>query len=232
VVVALVLALAVGGTLGVGMAMATLVLTAALLLAIASSLRRRDRAHKLPTLVRLRPAPAALPASDPLVARLAALLGGDAPADLREQIGELALAVQRLVDHRARNAGEAAEIDAVTEPVAELVRLVEQQARTITAIDAELRGLDEGALVRALAAAEARREPPRAKEELLTGLDRLRALEDARAQRFHALLEATRLARQAVELGLGVRDAEAEHERQVRAAPTPALPAGPEDPTA
>ncbi|MCA9710168.1 MAG: hypothetical protein KDK70_30290, partial [Myxococcales bacterium] len=79
-----------------------------------------------------------------------------------------------------------------------------------------------------------------AREELLAGLDRLRALEDARARRFHRLLEATRLAHRAVELGLAVHDGEAQHERQIAAAlaslePTldedeapPALSAGPE----
>lgn len=213
-----VLVLAVGGPLGLGLAAGVVLLTVIMLLVISVSRRNRGGKGKGAPLVRLRVAQVALPASDPLVARLAALLQDGAPADVREQVGELALAVQRLVDHRARNAGEAAEIDAVTAPVAELVRLVEAQVRAIASIDAELRGLDEGALVRALAAAEARRESASAKEELLRGLDRLRALEDARAKRFHRLLEATRLARRAVELGLAVRDPEAEHERQVAAA--------------
>lgn len=213
-----VLVLAVGGPLGLGLAAGVVLLTVIMLLVISVSRRNRGGKGKGAPLVRLRAAQVALPASDPLVARLAALLQDGAPTDVREQVGELALAVQRLVDHRAHNAGEAAEIDAVTAPVAELVRLVEAQVRAIASIDAELRGLDEGALVRALAAAEARREPASAKEALLRGLDRLRALEDARAKRFHRLLEATRLARRAVELGLAVRDADAEHERQVAAA--------------
>lgn len=215
---ALVFLFAVGGTVGVGLAVGAVLVTSIVLLAVASGLRTRQAKRSTAPLVRLRTAPVALPASDPLVGRLAALLQGSPPADLREQVGELALAVQRLVDHRARNVSEAREIDAVTAPVAELVRLVEQQARAIAKIDAELHRLDEGALVRALAAAEARRESAAAKEELLHGLDRLRALEDARAKRFHRLLEAARLARRAVELGLAVRDPEAEHERQVAAA--------------
>jgi len=219
---ALMFVVAIGGTVGLGLAAGTVLVTGIVLLAVASGLRARKakrnaKANAAP-LVRLRATPVALPASDPLVGRLAALLQGEAPGDLREQIGELALAVQRLVDHRARNVGEAKEIDAVTAPVNELVRLVEQQAQAIARIDAELRGLDEGVLVRALAAAEARRESAVAKDELLHGLDRLRALEDARAKRFHRLLEAARLARRAVELGLAVRDPEAEHERQVAAA--------------
>jgi hypothetical protein len=209
----------VSGTLGWILSSGMMVVTLIVLFATAMGLRSRsNKSSTTPSLVRLRRAPVALPASDPLVRRLAALLQGDVPKDLREQIGELALAVQRLVDHRARNVAEAKEIDTVTAPVAELVRLVEEQARAIAKIDAELRGLDEGALVRALAAAEARREGPAAKEQLLQGLDRLRALEDARAKRFHRLLEATRLARRAVELGLAVRDPEAEHERLVAAA--------------
>jgi hypothetical protein len=215
---ALVAGLGVGGLAGWAFAGVLVLCTVFLLKAVAGGLRRRDAARKSPPLVRLRQAPVALPASDPLVARIAALLSEQTPKDLREQLGELALAVQRLVDHRAANLREAAEIDAVTAPVAELVRLVEAQVRAIAEIDAELRGLDEGALVRALAAADARREPASKKEELLRGLDRLRALEDARAERFHRLLEATRLARRAVELGLAVHDAEAEHERQVAAA--------------
>lgn len=216
--VAIVLMLAVSGTLGWLLAGGVMTLTAIVVLVTAVRLRSQGKNSATPTLVRLRKAPVALPASDPLVGRLAALLQGEVPKDLREQIGELALAVQRLVDHRARNVAEAEEIDAVTAPVAELVRLVEEQARAIAKIDAELQGLDEGALVRALAAAEARREGPAAREALLQGLDRLRALEDARAKRFHRLLEATRLARRAVELGLAVRDPEEEHERQVAAA--------------
>lgn len=217
-VATLIFGFAAGGLGGWAMAGAVALLTVVFLKLGAGALRNRDAARKTPSLVQLRKAPAALPASDPLVARLAALLQDHPPADLREQVGELALAVQRLVDHRARNLGEAAEIDVVTAPVSELVRLVEAQVRAIAEIDAELRGLDEGALVRALAAAEARRESTAAKDELLHGLDRLRALEDARARRFHRLLEATRLARRAVELGLSLRDSEAEHEQQVAAA--------------
>jgi len=209
----------IGGMAGAVLGAGGIALSTLVMLLIRHAMRR----HRVyvagdPPLVQLRAAPAALPASDPLVSRLAALLQRNPPDDLREQLGELALAVQRLHDHRARHAGEGAEIDAVTAPVAELVRLVEGQVHAIERIDAELRDLDEGALVRALAAAEARSDPPAAREELLHGLDRLRALEDARARRFHRLLEATRLAHRSVELGLSVHDAEQEHERSVAAA--------------
>ncbi len=216
--VAIGMAVLIGGGTGILVAGGALLMTFIIIMGIYSSFRRRGRRQKAPPLVTLRSAPAALPASDPLVSRLAALLQDDPPDDLREQVGELALAVQRLVDHRARHRGEAGEIDVVTAPVAELVRLVEGQVKAIMRIDTELRDLDEGTLVRALAAAEARGDAPAAREELLHGLDRLRTLEETRARRFHRLLEATRLAHRSVELGLSVRDGEAEHERQVAAA--------------
>jgi hypothetical protein len=165
--------------------------------------------------LRLRAAPAALPASDPLVARLAALLTPDTPRELRETVGGLALAVQRLVDHRAAAPGARREIDALTQPVAPLVELAARQVTRLQEIDRALAELDEGALVRALAASEARGEPPARRAELLAGLDRLRALEDERAACFHRLLEAESLLRRAAELGLAVKDEDAEHGRDV-----------------
>jgi hypothetical protein len=173
-------------------------------------------------LLQLRPAPAALPASDPLVARLAALLEKDTPADVREQIGELALLVQRLVDHRsqllAANAEEASELEMVIEPIAPLLGLIEREVAGVAAIDRELAGLDEGAIVRALEASRARKEPASARQDMLTALDRLRALEDQRAASFHRLLEASSLLRRATEMGLSVQDARALHERHVELA--------------
>jgi hypothetical protein len=177
--------------------------------------RRRSRKHDPDALLRLRPAPAALPASDPLVERLARLLREPTAADVKERVGELALLVQRLVDHRLEHARERAEIDAVTAPVVRLVELVERQVGRLREIDRDLAALDEGAIVRALGASEARREPRSARDELLGGLDRLRALEDERARGFHRLLEASRLLRRAVELGLAVRDDQLAHEREV-----------------
>jgi hypothetical protein len=170
------------------------------------------------SLMRLRAGPAALPASDPLVARLAAMIQAKPAADVAELVGELALLVQRLVDHRVANIGESAEIDMATEPVRELIELVERRVTQIVEIDAELAQLDEGKLVRALASARARAEPSQTSARLLDGLDRLRELEVHRAQTFSALLAAGDLMRRSVELGLRVRDAEAEHERHVRAA--------------
>lgn len=191
--------------------------------------RRRLPKHRSAALLRLRPAAAALPASDPLVRRLAGLLRPDTPADVRDHVGRLALAVQRLVDHRAEHLGEASEIDAVTEPVAKLVELCEVQVRRIAAIDTDLATLDEGALVRELAAASARAGSPTDAEgrtrdvgtdaqTSLARLDRLRTLEDERARAFHRLLEASSLIHRAVELGLSVRDERLEHERQIRLA--------------
>ena len=79
----------------------------------------------------------------------------------------------------------------------------------------ELSELDEGAMVRALATATARREGPDTREPILQGLDRLRALEDRRAEVFHRLLEARSLLTRTVELGLAVHDERLEHERQL-----------------
>lgn len=170
-------------------------------------------------LMQLRRGPAALPASDPHVARLAALLRSTERApDVRELLASLALIVQRLVDHREHNPSEAAQIDMASEPVGALLDAIERQVEAIAAIDAELRELDEGRLVRALAAARARDEAPGVQTKLLDGLERLRELEVLRAERFGRLLEAADLMRRSVELALAVQDAEQEHERQVRAA--------------
>lgn len=194
----------------IGAAFAGLAFALAVVLMFAG-LRRANRKRRS-ALMRLRDTPAALPASDPLVARLAALLQDDAPADVRDQVGALALGVQTLVDHRAANRGEAEEIDAVTAPVERLVGLMETQVRRIAEIDAELADLDESTLVRAIAAAKARGTD---RDALLAGLDRLRTLEDARAATFHRLLQAGTLIRRATELGLSVHDEQAAHEREV-----------------
>ncbi len=177
---------------------------------------RQRKSNRPWSLLRLRAAPAALPASDPWVARLAAALRDGAAADVREQVSELALLVQRLVDHRGTHARERAEIDLVTAPIPRLVELVEAEVRKLVAIDAELAELDEGALVRALAVGEARGEAAEVQSATLARLDRLRTLEDARGRAFHRLLEAGRLLRRSVELGLSVRDAEVVQAAEVR----------------
>ncbi len=179
--------------------------------------QRRSNTPPRP-LLSLRPAPAALPASDPLVRRLAAHLRDGLAADVREPIAELALVVQRLVDHRAANRGEGAELDRVLAPLIPLVDLIDAQVNGLRAIDQELRGLEEGTMVRALAASEARGEPPSARDGLLAGLDRLRALEDQRSLALHRLLSAGDLLRRAADLGLGVHDEGQEHERQIQLA--------------
>lgn len=183
-------------------------------LSIFVGLKKRNRRSRAP-LLRLRAAPAALPASDPLVARLAALLSKETPREIRELVGGLALAVQRLVDHRAAAPGARAELDMITGSIDPLVALIERQTRRLGELDRALASLDEGALVRALAASEARGEPAVRREELLAGLDRLRQLEDERAATFHRLLAAEHLLRRAVELGLEVKDDAAEHARRV-----------------
>jgi hypothetical protein len=165
---------------------------------------------------RLREKPAALPASDPLVARLAKLLAGDVPGDVRGVLGELALLVQRLVDHRATLFGvQARELQVLTAPLEPIVTAVERHAVELERIGAELATLDEGAMVRALSASEARREPPEARAQILEGLDRLRSLEDQRAALFHRLLEAKSLLERTVRMGLAIHDPAREHDRQV-----------------
>jgi hypothetical protein len=210
------LAVTAGPTIAV--VITSIVLFAAALLGVLRLNRWRRAKPAKPPLIRLRPAPAALPASDPLVRRLADLLGERTQPDVREQIGELALLVQQLVDHRIENAGERAEIDVVTEPVDRLVELVARQVEALHRIDAELATLDEGALVRSLAVAEARRAPASVRDELLENLDKLRSLEDERAHTFHRLLEASALLRRSIHLGLSVHDEAADHDRQVRLA--------------
>jgi hypothetical protein len=164
---------------------------------------------------RLRRLPASLAASDPLVARLAALLRPGSSGDVREVVGELALLVQRLVDHRSRHVRDPRELDVLTAPVQPLVSAVERLVGQLDQICRELAELDEGAMVRALAASAARKEGPTQREPILQGLDRLRALEDHRAEVFHRLLEARSLLTRTVELGLAVHDEGLEHERQV-----------------
>lgn len=154
-----------------------------------------------PALAGLRKQPAALPASDPLVARIATLLQSKPAPDVRAQLSELALWVQRLCDRRGR-LGEASELATLTEPVAPLVSLVERQVASIATCDTALAELDEGVLIRAIARSEAQGKPQSHREELLTGLDKLRTLEDQRAQHMRHLLEASSLARRTVELGL------------------------------
>jgi len=70
-------------------------------------------------------------------------------------------------------------------------------------------------MVRALAASEARDDPPTVRAPILEGLDRLRVLEDRRAELFHRLLEAKSLLERTVWLGLQVHDPAREQERQV-----------------
>lgn len=189
---------------------------------------------RTPARFRLRSFPAALPASDPLVARLAALLRrhrdghgdghgrghgdegrGSVPHDVREVVSGLALLVQRLVDHRAQYVRDTRELDMITAPLEPLVAAVERLVGQLGEIGRQLAELDEGAIVRALAASSARGEGSEAREPLLAGLDQLRVLEDQRGEVFHRLLEARSLLTRTVELGLAVHDEALEHERQL-----------------
>lgn len=184
--------------------------------------------RRIRPLYHLRQQPAALPASDPLVARLAALLdstsAGPTPADVRAQLGELALIVQRLVDRRAELTGlhEAREFELLTAPVEPLLTEVEARVRELARCDRELAELDEATMVRALAGVEVRITDPGKRglerQRLLDALDRLRSLEDRRTATFHGLLEASTLLRRAAALGLGVHDPAAEQARHVQLA--------------
>lgn len=175
--------------------------------------------RRTPGAFRLREAPVALPASDPFVARLSALLDSSPPADVRAVAADLALLVQRLVDHRATLHGVgAAELDVVTAPIEPLVGAVERSVGQLIALSKELGSLDEGAMVRALAAAEARDDPAHAREPILAGLDRLRGLEDQRATVLHRLLELQALLHRTVTMGLTVQDPAAAHERDMQRA--------------
>jgi hypothetical protein len=188
----------------------------ALIIGAARNHQAKSEAKRVP-IGRLRDAPAALPASDPLVAQIAGALAAAKPTDVRARLEEIALLVQRSCDARAELAGDAsaaAEADMLTEPVRPLVELACTTAGAIAAIDTELATLDEAAIVRALARCDARREAPELKRDLLAGLDKLRELEDQRTRLFGRLLEITSLTRTAVELGLrrsaGARSADAE----------------------
>lgn len=170
----------------------------------------------------LRRAPAALPASDPWVARLASWLSPDKKLseDLKKEVGEMALLVQRLVDHRAsfKDPSDAAQMQWVTEPVAELVERLDALLKRLSEIEAALAKLDENTLIRAIAQSQAREEPESSRTSLLLGMDRLGELRHEHSALFGRLLESGALLRRAVNLGLRVRDEQVEHEREVQKA--------------
>jgi hypothetical protein len=160
--------------------------------------RRADRAARRRPLAELRPTPAMLPAADAQVAAVAAALAATRSPDVRARLEELAVLVQRLCDAHHTLAGDAPD----RAPIAALVELARTTAGAIDAVDHQLATLDEGAIVRALARSEARREAPALRVDLLAGLDTLRQLEDQRAVLFGRLLEITSLARTAIDLQL------------------------------
>jgi len=183
-----------------------------LLIIFAVQARRKGKI----ALLQLRDGPAALPASDPLVGRLAKLSQGEVATDVRERLGHLALTVQQLVDHRSMLPEvERKEVDVVTEPIASLVDLIEAEVARVTELDRAMEDLDEGTLVRALSSANATGADT---DDLLDGLHRLRDLEQSRAAAMHRLLEATTLLRRAAELGLRVKDDAALQDREVQLA--------------
>lgn len=204
---ALGMGLATGITLGVGLPL--------LVLATGRYNTVKQWVQRTMPRFRLRALPAALPASDPQVGRLAALLYEGMPGDVRDVVGELALLVQRLVDHRANHVRDHRELDMLTAPLDPLVAAVERLVRELDELGRELKELDEGAMVRSLAASAARGEGAEKRAPILQGLDRLRALEDRRGELFHRLLEARSLLTRTVELGLAVHDEGLEHQRQL-----------------
>jgi hypothetical protein len=203
------------GGFAVALGIAGFIATVLVLSTAMTAMNERDQ----PALFRLRPTPAALPASDPLVARLSKLGHAELPADVRMQVGEMALLIQRLVDHRAKLEPHLVqEIELLTAPAEPLVGLIEQQVEDLVRISADLQTLDEADMVRALAASEARGEAKGERQPIFDGLDRLRTLEDARASAFHRLLEASDLLRRSVNLGLEVGDPKQVHENHVKLA--------------
>jgi hypothetical protein len=203
--------LAVGGVVGVAASIAllasglhgaafSLAMCGSIFVSVTGFIRRwraRRAAKRLP-LGELRAAPAMLPASDAQVAAVAAALAAARSPDVRARLEELAILVQRMCDAHQVLAGSAM----ARAPIAGLVELAATTAAAVEAIDHQLATLDEGAIVRALARSEARREAPALRADLLAGLDTLRKLEDHRAVLIGRLLEITSLARTAVELDL------------------------------
>lgn len=177
-------------------------------LALAGAIVRRVSKPPVPrsALGQLREAPLALPASDPYVARLGELLGKELAADLREQVSALALLVQRLCDHRNENRGAADSLAMLLEPLDALVTVICEEVEAIASIDQDLKGLDEGHLVRAIARSRAREEERGRRSDLLAGLDKLRQLEDRRATHMSDLLQAAALLDRTVSLGLSETD--------------------------
>ena len=209
-------AVVIGAVAGVIPGFAVLIIVVVMGVTAAINAAVRAKKKRQIALLQLREGPAALPASDPLVGRLATLSQGKIATDVRERLGHLALTVQQLVDHRAGLPEvERKEVDVVTEPIASLVDLIEAEVRRVTELDRAMAELDEGTLVRALSSANATGANA---DTLLDGLRRLRDLEQSRAAAMHRMLEATTLLRRAAELGLRVKDDAAVQEREVKLA--------------
>jgi hypothetical protein len=200
-----IVALAVGGGAA---ALGALGLSTAAAVGIIAAIRNR-RAKKQTArvpLAQLRAGPAALPASDALVAMIASALTAARSPDVRARVEELALLIQRLCDAKAglatADAVTLADAERIAGPVRPLVELAQATTQAIDAIDDQLTSLDEGAIVRALARCDARGEAPALRQDLLAGLDTLRQLEEERARLFGRLLEITSLLRGSVARGL------------------------------
>ena len=137
-----------------------------------------------------------LPMTAPDARRIHALIVDGLPEHTREMLGDVAVALQRLADHRqTANASDDDELEMVLEPMPEVLDQLETVARELIQVDRAQGELDEGALVRALF---------RGDGTMLEALDRVRELEDAHTALSNQLLDSAALARRVVTLGLDV----------------------------
>ena len=201
-----------------GLGMMGLGLVASTIERLRPHMLRLSLPRKREPLLQLAAAPVALPAAEPLVRRLAGLLDAHTAPELRELVAELALAAQRLAERRALLPAARAETELRLLPADALVERLARELDALRTLDGELASIDEGRLVRALFASEARGEAARAREPLLTALDRLRTLEDARAAHMARLLEAASLLRETLGLALSTPAPDDEYERRVQLA--------------
>lgn len=198
---------------------AKLALAVAAVGTVSAALVRRlghRRLVRRPPLVEPRSMPAALPASDPWVRRIADLVRSGVAPDVRERLGECALWIQRLADHRASMSTADARTEAglADETIERLVEAIERVVGELADLDARLSALDEADLARAAYAGEVR-DDGAARTAALERLDGLRDLEIRRERAYARLIEATRLLRRAAGIGLAVRDEAADRERDV-----------------
>jgi hypothetical protein len=169
--------------------------------------RQQRRARRSGALMPVRTAPAALPASDPLVARLTALLEAGVAPDVRARVADVALWTQRLVDHAGLAEPDGKnEVDLALATAAPVVDAFVRVTEDLITLDRELATLDESRLLRAVATARARDDAPEIVAAAERAVHALHELEARRSTQMQRLLEASSLLRRVAEAGLGVRD--------------------------